>query len=87
MGIARLELEMFLGDAFEDGLLSYNAIPGNANSSEDDEGGDGRDWDEVGCALLVAIVGKFDDKADDADVRVPFTGDPSQSLFWCTRGW
>jgi len=27
MGIARLGLEMFLEDAFEDKLLSYNAVP------------------------------------------------------------
>jgi len=88
MGIARLELEMFLGDAFEDALLSYNAIPEKAKSSEeDDEGGVGRDWDGVGCASLVGIVGRFCDKADGADVRVSFMRDLSQSLFRCTRGW
>jgi len=88
MGIARLELEMFLGDALEDELLSYIAILEKAKSSEeDDEGGVGRDWDEVGCASVVAIVGRFGDKADGADVRVSFTRDPSQSLFRCIRGW
>lgn len=54
---------------------------------DDDEGGVGRDWDEVECASLAAIVEGFGDKADGADVPVSFARGPSPSLVRCMRSW